>query len=167
MERVAEGARKVQFSANLGLIKPRAIIDSSNIEPEERIDIYANFDMKLLVSLGLEDDEFFEMVEKMQAVLETFASYGSGWVLQHVIQVFVKLAKFSPIHESFYKDLPFRIGESQNLIKIRNHDDHNFFDLCFTGAYNLKHGISLLLTDQQKLKPAAAPTQPDTYPRYF
>ena len=67
MERVAEGPRKVQFSANLGLVKPRAIIDSSNVEPDERIDIYANSDIKPVMSLGLED----EMVEKMQAVLET------------------------------------------------------------------------------------------------
>ena len=103
------------------------------------------------------------MVEKMQAVLETFASYGSGWVLQHVIQVFVKLAKFSPIRGSSYFDLPFRIRTSQNLINIRNHEDNNCFELCFTAAYSLKHGVDLLLTDQQKANPAAARTQPDTY----
>ena len=80
IDRVAEGPRKVQFSANLGLVKPKVINDSSKTEHDERIHIYANSDMKPVMSLGLEDDEFFEMVEKMQAVLETFASYGSGWV---------------------------------------------------------------------------------------
>ena len=39
-------------------------------------------------------DEFFETVEKMQAVVETFASYGSGWVLQQVFQVFINLQSF-------------------------------------------------------------------------
>ena len=68
MERVAEGSRKVQFSANLGLVKPREIIDSSNIEPDERGEIYANSDMKPVISLWLEDDEFFEMIEKMQEI---------------------------------------------------------------------------------------------------
>ena len=120
IDRVAEGHRKVQFSANLGLVKPKVINDSSKTE-HKRIEIYANSDMKPVTSLGLEDDEFFEMVEKIQAVLESFASYGSGWVLQHVIQVFVKLAKFSPILGSFYIDLPFRVRMSQNLINIRNH----------------------------------------------
>ena len=103
------------------------------------------------------------MVEKMQAVLETFASYGSGWVLQHVIQVFVKLAKFSPIHGSSYIDLPFRFRMSQTLINIRNHEGNNCFELCFTAAYSLKHGVDLLLTDQQKANPAAARKQLDTY----
>ena len=75
IDRVAQGPRKVQFSANLGLVKPKVINDSSKTEHDKRIDIYANSDMKTVMSLGLEDDEFFEMVEKMQAVLETFASY--------------------------------------------------------------------------------------------
>ena len=52
---------------------------------------------------------------------------------------------------------------SQNLINIRNHEDNNCFELCFTAAYSLKHGVDLLLTDQQKVNPAAARTQPDTY----
>ena len=64
MERVAEGPKKNQFSANLGWVKPLAIIDSVNIEPDERIDIYANSDMKRVMSFRLEDDEFFEMFKK-------------------------------------------------------------------------------------------------------
>ena len=131
MERVAEGPRKVQFSASLGFVKP-AIIDSKNIEPDERIDIYANSEMKPVMRLRLEDDHLFEMVEEMQAVLETSASYGSGWVLQQVIQFFVKLAKLSPIRGSSSIDLPFR--ETQILINIRNQHDHNCFQLCFTAA---------------------------------
>ena len=45
MDCVVERLRKVQLSANLGLVKPRAIIESSNIEPHERISIYANSDI--------------------------------------------------------------------------------------------------------------------------
>ena len=86
----------------------------------------------------------------MQAVVETFASYGSGWVLQQVFQVFIKLAKFSRIRGSSYIDLLFRIQESQILITIRNHDDQNCFELCFTAAYSPKHRINLILTDQKK-----------------
>ena len=44
MERVAERSRKVPLCANLGLVKPRTIIDSSNLRPDKRTDIYANFD---------------------------------------------------------------------------------------------------------------------------
>ena len=44
---------------------------------------------------------------------------------------------------------------SQNLINIRNHEDNKCFELCFTAAYSLKHGVDLHLTDQQKVNPAA------------
>ena len=44
-ERVAERPRKVPLCANLGLVKPRAIINSSNLQPDKRTDIYANFDL--------------------------------------------------------------------------------------------------------------------------
>ena len=50
-----------------------------------------------------------------------------------------------------------------SLINIRNHDDHYCFRLCFTAADSLKHGIDLLLTDQQKANPTAARTQTDSY----
>ena len=99
----------------------------------------------------------------MQAVLETFASIGSGWVLQHVNKVLVNLAIFSLLRGSSFIELPFRIREFENLINIRNHHDHNCFELCFAAAYSLKHDIELILTDQQKANPAAAWTQPDTY----
>ena len=46
MERVAEGPIEVRFSANLSSVKPKARIDCSNIDSDERIDIYANSDMK-------------------------------------------------------------------------------------------------------------------------
>ena len=64
IDRVAEGPRQVQFSANLGLVKPKVINGCSKTEHDERIDIYANSDTKPVISLGLDNDEFFEMVEK-------------------------------------------------------------------------------------------------------
>ena len=114
MERVAERAGKVQLSAKMDLVKPRAKIDSSSREADERIDIYANSDKKKVMNLGLEDDELCETVGKMKAVFETFASYGSGWVLQHLIQIFIKLANFSAIRKFTFFDLPFEF-ENPNI----------------------------------------------------
>ena len=119
--------------------------------------------MKQLMSMGLKDDEIFEFFEKIQAVLENFASHESGWVLQHVIQFSVKLEKFSQLRGLPYIDLPFRVRESQKLINLRNYDDHSCFVLRFMSAYSLKHGTDLLLTDQQKANTTAARTQPDQY----
>ena len=40
-------------------MKPKVINDSSKTEHDERIEVYANPAMKPVMSLGLEDDEFF------------------------------------------------------------------------------------------------------------
>ena len=74
MERVAEGPIEVRLRTNLSSVKPKARIDCSNIDSDERIDIYANSDMKPVMSLGSENDEFFEIVEKMQAVFGDFCN---------------------------------------------------------------------------------------------
>ena len=50
MERVTEGARNDRFSADLGLVRTRAIIDFSNIEPDERIDIQVFSHKKAVMS---------------------------------------------------------------------------------------------------------------------
>ena len=91
---------------------------------------------------------FLKLSKKSKQFLETLATYGSGSVLKNVIQVFVKLAKFSPIREPSYFDLPFRIREYHNSMIIRIQDYHNCFELCFTAAHRLKLGVDLLLTDQ-------------------
>ena len=66
IDRVAEGPRKVQFSANLGLVEPKVINDSSKTEHDERIGIYANSDLKPVMSLGLEDDEFLKWSKRCE-----------------------------------------------------------------------------------------------------
>ena len=37
IERVAKGPRQFRNSASLGLVKSRALVDSSNVQPDERV----------------------------------------------------------------------------------------------------------------------------------
>ena len=100
-ERVAERPWKNQFSANLGLVKPRATIDSSNVKPDERIGIYANCDMKSVMSMGLEDDELSNLVEEMQAILKFLHLMEAAGFRNTSF-------KFLLIRGSSYIDLPFK-----------------------------------------------------------
>ena len=53
---------------------------------------------------------YWRMVEKMLSILTTFASMGSGWVLEEVLKVDVKFARFRPIRGSSYIALPTKIA---------------------------------------------------------
>ena len=56
--------------------------NENSAETEERIEIYANTLMTPIYVDGLTDELYWSMVEKMMAVLSTFASSGSGWVVE-------------------------------------------------------------------------------------
>ena len=79
--------QKVQFSLNLSLQKPSVINDEdlNNPTQNELVDIYVNSLMVPILAEGLADVTFYEMADRMQSVLHSFASHGSGWVLQQVV----------------------------------------------------------------------------------
>ena len=94
------------------------------------------------------------------SVLTTFASMGSGWVLEKVLKVGVKFARFRPIRGSSYVALPTKIANCRGLLSLRNHDDQQCFRYCYVTAYHLHHGISLDRVDQNY---QTAKTYPTTY----
>ena len=72
--------QKVQFSLNLSLQKPSVINDEdlNNPTQNELVDIYVNSLMVPILADGFADGTFYEMVDRMQSVLHSFASHGSG-----------------------------------------------------------------------------------------
>ena len=91
--------QKVQFSLNLSLEKPSMINDEDLNNPiqNELVEIYVNSLIVHILSDGLADGTFYEMVDRMQSVLHSFASHGSGWVLQQVVRLLIKVGKMNPI----------------------------------------------------------------------
>ena len=105
----------------------------------ERIEIYANSFLTPVYANGLTIAAYWGMVEKMMSVLTTFASMGSGWVLEKVLKVDVKLPRFRPIRRSSFIALPTKIANCRCLLNIRNHDDQKCFRYCHVAAYHLNH----------------------------
>ena len=92
---------------------------------------------------GLTNELYWSMAEKMMAVLSTFASSGSGWVVEKIIKLDIKFARYRPIRGSSYLALPHMLANCRGLLNIRNHDEANCFNYCFVAAYHTHHGISL------------------------
>ena len=66
----------------------------------------------------------------------------------------------NPIRGSSHVKLPLKIAKSSHLINIRNHDDHDCFNLCFTAAYHLQYRLNLIVGRYED--PAAEKTCPAT-----
>ena len=74
-QKLSADKQKVQFSADVQLLKHFPEPD----EDDERITIFANSLMTPVYAEGLSNADISSMVEKLLAVLFTFASSGSGW----------------------------------------------------------------------------------------
>ena len=140
-QRLSQGPQKVQIAVKVQLLKLHQ--DKNATETEERIDIYANSLKTPIYVEGLTNELYWSMVEKMMAVLSTFGSSGSGWVVEKIIKLDIKFARYRPIRGSSYLALPHKLANCRGLLNIRNHEDANCFNYCFVAAYHAHHGISL------------------------
>ena len=87
---------------------------------------------------GLSNADFSSMVEKMLAILFTFASSGSGWLLEKVLRVNIKFPKYRPASGSSYIVLPPHLQKCNSLLNIWNHTDNICFLYSFVAASYLK-----------------------------
>ena len=113
-------AQKIQFSLNLSLEKPSVINDEdlNNPTQNELVDIYVNSLIVPILADGLADGTFYEMVDRMQSVLHSFAPHGSGCVLQQVVRLFIKFGKMNPIRGSSHIRLQIKIAKSSQFYLI-------------------------------------------------
>ena len=127
---------KVQISVNIRLEKPTG-------ETSEKTDIHLNTDMTPVFAEGLSKQDYFEMIDKLLSTLFSFTAHGSGWLLDKIKHLDVKMVSFTPVRGSSYIALPSELQGIRSLLNIRNHLDNKCFLYCFTAAYHLYYGPPL------------------------
>ena len=137
--------KKVQLGAEVLLTKPTN--DKSLNSAPEGITIYLNSKMIVADFAGLSDEQYNEMVEQMLVSLNNFASYGSGWSVQQIAVIDVRLAKAKAVRGSSYLALPTALVGSQHILNIRNQNDENCFLYCYTAQYHNLFGPNLIPDD--------------------
>lgn len=138
---VHKAPQKVQIRAEVDLSKPGSITHE-----REKLSIFLNSSHVSVFQDGLAMHEYLEMIDQLVSTLSTFASYGSGWIVDAITGIKVNLVKFSPIRAGSYLALPNELAgdHMRNIfLNIRNHEDHNCFEYCFTAAYHNKYGLQL------------------------
>ena len=94
---VQQHSQKVQFSSKIRLTKPPKNEDESFSSQPDRISVYLQIKMERVDVGGLADKRFHSMVEQMLLSLNIFASHGSGWTLDQIENIEVRLVKNEPI----------------------------------------------------------------------
>lgn len=130
-ENVEKTGRKVQFCVTLDLEK--------NMKAEST-KVFIRSPMQIVYQTGLSESEFLDMVDTMLCTLWSFTASGSGWTVDKITQLEIKISVFNPIKGSSYIAVPGELQDSRALLNIRNHNDHNCFLYCFTAAWHLKNG---------------------------
>ena len=90
-QQLSQGPQRVQFSVKVQLLKLHQ--DENATEMEERIEIYSKSLMTPIYVECLTDELYWSMVKKILACFSTFASSGSGWVVEKIIKLDIKFAR--------------------------------------------------------------------------
>ena len=105
---------------------------------DESTKVFIRSPMQIGYQTGLSENEILDMVDTMLCTFWSFTASGSGWTVDKITQLEIKISVFNLIKGSSYNAVP---GEhSRALLNIRNHNDHNCFLYCFTAAWHLKNG---------------------------
>ena len=146
-EKTRDGPKKVQWTTELKLVKPRL-----NEGSQEAITIFTNSDCVPVYFFGISDDDFYRLIEQLASALYTFASHGSGLILVEIKNLFVS---FSPIQGRSFFALLGNLRNCQSLINIRNIVDKNCFLLlycCIPSSHGWTSNSNKLLAMQDKLR---------------
>ena len=149
-------SQKVQFNSVINLVKPIQTNDDLSSSQPNRISIHVASKMERVDFGGPADKTFHAMVEQMLLTLNNFASHASGWTLDQIVNIEIRLAKAKPIRALSYLALPGKLAHTCSVLNIRNREDENCFLYCYTAAYHLKFGPRLL--------PPGAPSRRMTSP---
>ena len=71
-------------------------------------------------------DEIFEMIGQMNNSIQIFSTGGSGFVVQTIDVLDIKINKFKPIRGSSYIATPAALVGNNFLLNIQNNDNKSF-----------------------------------------
>ena len=90
--------QKMQLMVEMTLQKPE--------EEPEKVSVYFNTNTTTVYYTGITDTVFEELVDNIVSKLVSFSSYGSGWQLQAIDKITVKLVRYIPVRGSSFIPFP-------------------------------------------------------------
>ena len=138
-ERVQEVPCKFQLHEDVNMIKLSSDTnETGDVElRHEKTTSYLNSNMINVFFNGIEKGTYLELIEQMVNAINTFASQGSGWIVERIEKLAVSFAAFSPIRAGSYIDLCDSLKPvKQSFTNIKTRNDQKCFLYCFVAAYH-------------------------------
>ena len=85
-----------QYPQKMQLMVEMTLQKTGEEEPE-KVSVYFNTNTTTVYYTGITDTVFEELVDNIVSKLVSFSSYGSGWQLQTIDKITVKLVRYIPV----------------------------------------------------------------------
>ena len=99
---------------------------------------YFHSAIKLILENTDVEEVFNEMVDEIEALIQSAEGEGSGWVLESIIDIKLYTAEWNPLNAGSYMELPEYLKNKKAIINMKNQDDKCFL-WCVLRALNPKN----------------------------
>ena len=136
-ERIKEGPNKVQFHAEVGMIKITTVQDGDTGN-FERTMLFLNTRILTVYFEGIAGDEYLKLIEHMVNQVNSFSSHGGLWIIDRIEKQQISFDVFSAIRAGSYLELLDALSAASILLtNINTKDDDRCFLYCFFALYPL------------------------------
>ena len=89
---------------------------------------YHNSNVNPYLRLQDFDDIYQSSVAKIWDTFDAFQKTGSGWILERIKKIILKMYKYQPLSASSYIPTPPAIANKHAIINVQNKEDHSCFE---------------------------------------
>jgi hypothetical protein len=77
-------------------------------------------------NISLFNNLFLKIINDIDSKIQDYVEKGSGWIVNDIYKIDIRIGVYNPIYGSCYCDLPYYIKNKKAIINIKNNDDKCF-----------------------------------------
>ena len=65
-----------------------------------------------------------QFIDEVKGEIEAWSERGSGWIMDKILEAFIKVAQYQPLRGGSYMPLPKKLQNKKAIINVQNRDNH-------------------------------------------
>ena len=90
--------------------------------------------------------------QEINAVFEQFEREGSGWIIDHIVQMDINVAEYQPLLGSSYISLPKQLRAKKAIVNVQNKDTKCFLWSVLAALHPVDDIVTKHYTSARKRK---------------